>query len=158
ADLAWLIEQGWRQAIHRHLRYGGKVIGICGGYQMLGRTVSDPHGVEGTPGVSTALGLLEIDTELTRDKRLAQGRARLAFADAVVSGYEIHMGSSRGAAMSHPAFYIGERVEGARSADDRVLGTYLHGLFDAPEALLALLRWAGLDSDTSVDLAQLREE
>jgi adenosylcobyric acid synthase len=158
ADLDWLLAHGWQQALARHLRYGGKLIGICGGYQMLGRTVADPHGVEGAPGVSQGLGLLDIDTELTREKRLEQVSGRCAFADAVVSGYEIHMGTSHGEALARPAFYLGDRPEGARSADDQILGSYLHGLFDTPQACAALLRWAGLDSNASVDLAQLRED
>ncbi|MGH8807307.1 MAG: cobyric acid synthase [Noviherbaspirillum sp.] len=158
ADLAWLIENGWREALHKHVRYGGKLIGICGGYQMLGRTVSDPHGVEGPPGVSSALGMLDIDTELTKDKRLAQVSGHCAFADATVSGYEIHMGISGGAATTRPALYIGDRPEGARSDDDQILGTYLHGLFDAPQAMSALLRWAGLADAAPIDLAQLREQ
>jgi adenosylcobyric acid synthase len=158
-DLAWLLAQGWPQALRRHLRYGGKLIGICGGYQMLGRSVADPHGVEGAPGVSPALGLLDIETELTRDKRLAQVEGRCAFADdAPVSGYEIHMGMSYGSATAMPAFYLGERPEGARSPDDQILGTYLHGLFDTPQALSALLCWAGLEAGASVDLAALREQ
>jgi adenosylcobyric acid synthase len=158
ADLAWLREQGWDEALRRHVRYGGKVIGVCGGYQMLGRSVADPHGVEGKPGVSPALGLLDIDTELTREKRLAHAEGHCAFADARVSGYEIHMGISSGASTERPAFYIGDRAEGARSADDLVLGSYLHGLFDAPQAMGALLRWAGLKEIVPVDLAHLREQ
>jgi adenosylcobyric acid synthase len=156
-DLDWLIANGWRDALLRHARYGGKIIGICGGYQMLGMTVADPHGVEGAPGVSQGLGLLDIATELTREKRLEQVSGTCAFADAGVSGYEIHMGTSEGAARANPAFMIEGRAEGARSADDHILGTYLHGLFDTPSACSALLRWAGLDSDVTVDTAQLRE-
>ena len=157
-DLEWLIAQGWPQALRKHLRYGGKLIGICGGYQMLGRTVADPHGVEGAPGVSPALGLLDIDTELTRDKRLAQVSGHCAFADADVHGYEIHMGISQGAATATPAFHIGGRPEGARSSDDQILGTYLHGLFDTPQALSALLQWAGLEAAAPVNLRALREQ
>ncbi|MFC7288093.1 cobyric acid synthase [Herminiimonas glaciei] len=156
-DLDWLIANGWRETLLRHARYGGKIIGICGGYQMLGMTVADPHGVEGRPGVSQGLGLLDIATELTREKRLEQVSGTCAFADAGVSGYEIHMGTSEGAARSSPVFMIDGRAEGARSDDDHILGTYLHGLFDTPSACSALLRWAGLDSDVTVDTAQLRE-
>jgi adenosylcobyric acid synthase len=156
-DLDWLIANGWREALLRHLRYGGKVIGICGGYQMLGRRVADPHGVEGAPGVSSGLGLLDVDTELTREKRLEQVSGDCAFADAAVSGYEIHMGVSDGPDRGAPAFIIGGLPEGARSTDDRVLGTYLHGVFDTPSACNALLRWAGLHGDMAVDTAQLRE-
>ncbi len=157
-DLAWLIEQGWQQALAKHLRYGGKVIGICGGFQMLGKTIVDPHGIEGAPGRSHGLGLLDVDTELTEDKRLLQVSGRCAFAEAAVSGYEIHMGISHGAALANPAFHVGDRPEGARSADGQILGTYLHGLFDTPQALDALLRWAGLASETSIDPARLREQ
>jgi adenosylcobyric acid synthase len=137
------------------------VIGICGGLQMLGRTISDPHGVEGIPGTSAGLGLLDIDTELTQDKRLAQTTGRCVLDpddhDATVAGYEIHMGVSTGAALDRPVFTIGDRPEGARSADDQILGTYLHGLFDTPQACAALLRWAGLHNADGIDLAQLRE-
>ncbi|RJG14778.1 cobyric acid synthase [Massilia cavernae] len=156
-DLAWLLAQGWGEYIARHVRYGGKVIGICGGFQMLGATVGDPHGVEGDAGQSRALGLLDMHTELTRDKRLAQVTGHCEFADASVAGYEIHMGISTGAAMERPAFRIGGRGEGARSGDDQILGSYLHGMFDTPQACAALLRWAGLESCTGVNTAQLRE-
>jgi adenosylcobyric acid synthase len=165
-DLEWLSTQGWQDALSKHLRYGGKLIGICGGFQMLGRSVADPHGVEGVPGSTPALGLLEIDTTLTMDKRLAQVSGHCAFAegsaDIPVSGYEIHMGISHGLALVRPAFLIAEgagtRPEGAVSADNQILGTYLHGLFDTPSASSALLRWAGLQTGTTVDLAQLREQ
>jgi adenosylcobyric acid synthase len=156
-DLAWLLEQGWGDYIARHVRYGGKVIGICGGFQMLGTSVGDPHGVEGAAGRSRGLGLLDMHTELTRDKRLAQVHGRCAFADADVSGYEIHMGVSSGPALERPAFQFDGRGEGAISDDGQVLGSYLHGMFDAPQACAALLRWAGLDSLHTVDTAQLRD-
>ena len=157
-DLAWLIEQGWGDYIARHLRYGGKVIGICGGFQMLGESVGDPHGVEGAAGVSAGLCLLEMHTELTPEKRLALVSGQCAFDDAPVTGYEIHMGVSSGAALARPAFVIDGRAEGARSQDDQILGSYLHGMFDTPGACSALLRWAGLHSTATVDTAQLREE
>jgi adenosylcobyric acid synthase len=157
ADLAWLHAQGWSEQIARHLRYGGKVIGICGGFQMLGRSVADPLGVEGAAGVSAGLGLLEMETEMCADKKLKLVTGTCAFANAAVSGYEIHMGVSRGTALGRPAFRIDDRPEGARSTDEQVLGTYLHGLFDNPFACAALLRWAGLDVQQQVDTAQLRE-
>jgi adenosylcobyric acid synthase len=158
ADLAFLVAQGWPEKIARHLRYGGKVIGVCGGFQMLGQSIDDPHGIEGQCGSSAGLGLLDMTTELTRDKRLAQVSGRCAFADAGVSAYEIHMGTSSGAALDRPAFHIGGRPEGARSQDEQILGTYLHGLFDTPQASSALLKWAGLHSDVSVDTSALREQ
>ena len=157
SDLAWLIDQGWDKYIARHLRYGGKLIGICGGFQMLGTSVSDPHGVEGDAGVSTGLGLLAMNTALTREKRLAQVSGSCEFAHAPVTGYEIHMGVSTGIAFERPVFTIEGRPEGARSPDDQVMGSYLHGMFDTPQACAALLRWAGLESETTVDTASLRE-
>jgi adenosylcobyric acid synthase len=157
ADLAWLTANGWSDAVLKHLRYGGKVIGICGGFQMLGRAVTDPYGVEGPAGASTGLALLDMATELTREKRLVEVSGRCSFADAAVRGYEIHAGISTGLALSKPAFTIGGQPEGAISEDNQVLGTYVHGIFDHAEACNALLRWAGLDAHSAVDLAELRE-
>jgi adenosylcobyric acid synthase len=161
ADLAWLKQQGWEDAIRRHLRYGGKLIGICGGFQMLGRFVDDPDGVEGVAGRSEALGLLDLETTLTREKRLAQVGGRCVFdpasQGAAVSGYEIHMGVSSGAALFRPAFDIEGRAEGACSEDEQIIGSYLHGMFDNGQACAALLRWAGLHSEHAVDAAALRE-
>jgi adenosylcobyric acid synthase len=161
ADLAWLRAQGWEPALNRHLRYGGKVIGICGGFQMLGATVHDPDGAEGPAGSTAGLGFLALDTVMQADKRLAQVQGRCVFPgapdDAQVMGYEIHLGDSTGAALATPAFTIDGHPEGAVSDDNQVLGTYLHGVFDHPDACRALLAWAGLHSDRSVDLGALRE-
>jgi adenosylcobyric acid synthase len=158
ADLAWLRAQGWDEAIARHLRYGGKLIGICGGLQMLGRAVHDPLGIEGEPGSSEGLGWLELETTLEPHKQLHRAQGRLAFADAQVSGYEIHCGISRGPALAQPLARLDDgRPDGARSADDQVIGTYLHGLFDAPQALVALLQWAGLRDAVTLDVHALRE-
>jgi adenosylcobyric acid synthase len=164
-DLDFLKQRGWQQVLEKHLRYGGKVIGICGGYQMLGQIVSDPHGVEGKAGESEGLGLLDITTELTKEKRLQQVQGVCAFGDipaAQVSGYEIHMGVTYASSDTLPAFIMNEgkerEEEGTRSPDDLILGTYLHGLFDHPEACHALLKWAGLQSDVTVDLNALREQ
>jgi adenosylcobyric acid synthase len=158
-DLAWLRAQGWDTALARHLRYGGKVLGVCGGFQMLGQRVSDPHGVEASAGDSKGLGLLELSTTMGLDKHLRQVAGVCIFdgSGARVEGYEIHMGASEGAALACPAFRIGDRNEGACSADGQVMGTYLHGLFDDPDACSALLRWAGLRSERRVDAAALRE-
>jgi adenosylcobyric acid synthase len=167
ADLAWLHAQGWVSALRRHLRYGGKVIGICGGFQMLGHQVHDPEGVEGPAGSSAGLGLLDIETTIGREKQLrnVQGMLTLGAQRVVdvdndlaptnphvageavpVNGYEIHMGSSCGAALSRPTIRIetstGVRFDGAQSDDGQVLGTYLHGLFDHPDAARTLLAWA----------------
>lgn len=160
ADLAWLRDNGWTAALGRHLRYGGRVIGVCGGFQMLGRTIADPLGIEGAPGVTEGLGWFAMETELTRDKRLAHVSGHCAFGDAPapVSGYEIHMGVSRGPALERPAYVIEGRPEGARSPDGQILGSYLHGLFDIPEACAALLQWAGMENARGVDMAGLREK
>jgi len=158
ADLAWLRAQGWDAAIARHLRHGGKLLGICGGLQMLGTAVHDPHGIEGAPGSSEGLGWLDLQTTLERGKQLHNVRGHLALDDAPVRGYEIHCGISHGPALERPASRLdGGRVDGALSADGQVMGSYLHGLFDAPEALDALLRWAGLRDAAPLDLPALRE-
>ncbi len=158
-DLRRLREQGWDAAIHRHLRYGGKVIGVCGGLQMLGRWVHDPAGLEGEPGSSPGLGLLDFETTLEPEKQLRRVEGRLTLADAFVTGYEIHAGVSTGPALNRPAAQLSDgRPDGAVSDDGQILGTYLHGLFDAAPARDALLRWAGLAVRETPDYRQLREE
>jgi adenosylcobyric acid synthase len=158
ADLAWLRAQGWDAAIARHLRYGGKLIGICGGLQMLGRAIHDPLGAESEPGSSEGLGWLDLETSLELQKHLHRVRGRLSFGDAHVHGYEIHCGVSYGPALAHPfARLDGGRNDGALSADGQVIGTYLHGVFDDPQALRALLQWAGLRSAETVNVHALRE-
>jgi len=143
ADLAWLRANGWEEAIASHLRYGGKLIGICGGLQMLGRTLHDPHGLEGVPGSAAGLGLLDLETTLGPEKQLENVSGRLALAaDAEVRGYEIHMGVSHGPALARPATHLAGRADGALSEDGRILASYVHGLFDTPAALAALLAWA----------------
>ena len=166
ADLAWLQAQGWQADIARHLRYGGKLLGICGGYQMLGHRVHDPQGVEGAPGSSAALGLLDIETVLQGEKTLRQAQGHCVWpeaAQAAVAGYEIHMGESSGAACASPAFMLRQddgtlRADGACSADGQIMGSYLHGLFDLPSACNALLAWAGLRDAAAPDLNALREQ
>ena len=159
ADLAWLRTQGWDVALAKHLRYGGKVIGICGGLQMLGRAVHDPQGIEGEPGSSEGLGWLDIETTLESHKHLRRAHGRLAFADASVRGYEIHCGVSSGEGLLTPFADLHDgRSDGIRSADGQILGSYLHGLFDDPQALHALLEWAGLRDAATVDIHALREE
>ncbi|HCK81043.1 MAG TPA: cobyric acid synthase [Candidatus Competibacter sp.] len=158
-DLRRLRQQGWDTDIQRHLRYGGKVIGICGGFQMLGRHVHDPAGLEGEPGSSPALGLLDFITTLEPEKQLRRVEGRLLLEEAPVTGYEIHAGVSNGPALSRPAVRLTDgRLDGAASADGQLLGTYLHGLFDTASARDALLRWAGLAVRETPDYRQLRED
>ena len=158
-DLAWLKESGWESVILRHLRYGGKLIGICGGYQMLGTMVHDPDGLEGQPGSSRGLGLLEMQTTLTQEKQLKLVIGQLLMSDACVKGYEIHAGVSEGQALLNPVIRMenGE-MEGCMSQDQQILGTYLHGFFDDPDACAALLQWAGAKSIQPVDFEALSEQ
>jgi adenosylcobyric acid synthase len=157
SDLGWLRAHGWEAAIRRHLRYGGKLIGICGGFQMLGREVSDPLGLEGPPGTSPGLALLDMVTVLEPEKQLANVSGILAFGDAPVTGYEIHCGVSRGTAIARPLVRLDGRHDGAISEDGQILGTYLHGLFESRPACDALLEWAGLAAPRTPDYHALRE-
>ncbi len=128
ADLAALREAGFEIDIAAHRRRGGHILGLCGGYQMLGRSVADPDGIEGPAGTVAGLGLLDVDTVLTGDKRLerAQGEA----GGAPFSGYEMHMGTTTGPGCARPFARLADgSPEGAVSADGRVTGTYVHGLF-----------------------------
>lgn len=157
ADLEWLRAHGWDKAIARHLRYGGKVLGICGGFQMLGRAVEDPMGIEGPAGRSRGLGFLEVETTLEAAKTLERVEGVLLPTNEPIRGYEIHMGVSGGPGLRRPAVRLASRDDGARSEDDQVLGTYLHGLFDEAKACAALLRWAGLADARLLDYVALRE-
>jgi adenosylcobyric acid synthase len=159
-DCEWLRKQGWDVAIQRHLRYGGKLLGICGGYQMLGHWIDDPQGIEGEPGRSAGLGLADMTTELTEHKQLRRISGRLSIGDqAVVHGYEIHCGVSSGSALETPAVFFDDgRADGLISADGQIMGTYMHGLFDHPDACRSILEWAGVESHSVPDLAQIREQ
>lgn len=157
ADLAFLREQGWPAAIAKHLRYGGKLLGICGGLQMLGTRIDDPHGLEGAAGSSDGLDLLTFNTVLEPEKQLRSVRGRLSLESAAVAGYEIHAGVSRGPGLNGAVQLDDGRLDGGLSADGQVLGTYLHGLFESSEACSALLRWAGLGEVQAVDYHALRE-
>ncbi|EKT4522207.1 cobyric acid synthase [Pseudomonas putida] len=157
-DLAQLRERGWDAAIARHLRYGGKLIGICGGLQMLGQQVHDPLGLEGAAGSSPGLGLLDYVTVLEAEKQLRNVCGTLGLEQATVSGYEIHAGVTRGPALERPAVQLTDgRCDGAISADGQILATYLHGLFEGSHSCAALLRWAGLEDAQAIDYEALRE-
>ena len=158
SDLNWLKQQGWQQHINKHLRYGGKVIGICGGYQMLGKQLHDPNGIEGAPGTIAGLGLLDIETVIETQKQLALVDGHLIWDETPVSGYEIHMGVSEGPALKNPAIQLDNKVDGVISKDNQIMGTYLHGLFDKETALHGLLNWAGLENIKTFDYEALREQ
>ena len=158
ADLDWLRTQGWDTAIQKHLRYGGKVIAICGGFQMLGHMIHDPDAIEGEAGSSIGLGLLDMQTTLKKNKQLQNVQGRLSLNDANVSGYEIHAGISTGTALKHPAIYLKDRDDGAISEDNQIMGSYFHGLFESPAACQALLKWAGLEQAKQIDYQAMREQ
>ncbi|MBP8938058.1 cobyric acid synthase [Agrobacterium genomosp. 3 str. CIP 111-78] len=128
ADLAVLKNAGLDIDIKAHARRGGYVLGLCGGYQMLGKTVADPDGIEGPPATVTGLGLLDVDTVLTGDKRLVSVRGR-SFDGIDLSGYEMHVGETKSAADSLPFSMIEGYADGTISPDGRAFGTYIHGLF-----------------------------
>ena len=129
ADLAFLREQGWDIDIAAHIRRGGSVMGICGGYQMLGKSVSDPQGIEGSPGTVPGLGLLDLQTELCGDKTLVEVAGTDPCGGDAIRGYEMHVGITSGLDLQRPMLTIGDRPEGAVSADGRISGCYVHGLF-----------------------------
>ncbi|NTT87678.1 cobyric acid synthase [Tabrizicola fusiformis] len=143
-DLAFLRAQGWDVDLAAHVRRGGHVLGICGGYQMLGRVVADPQGIEGPAGETAGLGLLDIATVMTPDKRLSRVSARHVDSGLPVEGYEIHIGQSHGPDCARPFAQIEGRNEGAVSASGRIMGSYLHGLFLSDAFRAAFLAGLGI--------------
>ena len=128
-DLAYLRAQGWDVDLAAHHRRGGRVLGICGGYQMLGQMISDPDGIEGTLGDSAGLGLLDVVTQMTGDKRLTSVHAVHVDTELPFEGYEIHIGRTVGPDNARPFAHVDGQPEGAQSSDGRVMGSYLHGMF-----------------------------
>ena len=128
-DLAFLREQGWDTDIFAHVRRGGRVLGLCGGYQMMGRAVKDLAGIEGPKGVAPGLGLLDVETVMTPDKHLNPVSATHLATGLEVRGYEMHKGETFGPDCTRPVLDIAGRQDGARSADGRLEGTYVHGFF-----------------------------
>ncbi|MBX6321791.1 MAG: cobyric acid synthase [Rhodospirillaceae bacterium] len=143
ADLELFRAEGWDIDLKTHVRRGGWVLGLCGGYQMLGTRIADPLGVEGPAGAVEGLGLLDVTTELAAEKTLAAAEGIELSTGAAVRGYEMHMGRTEGPGTGRPMLRMGTRHDGARSPDGRVLGCYLHGLFAADgfrHAFLAALK------------------
>jgi adenosylcobyric acid synthase len=147
ADLHALDRNGWRAQIVDHATRGGHVVGLCGGYQMLGRVVRDPLGIDGTPGEAEGLGLLDIETVMHPAKTVRNASARSVLHDVPLTGYEIHLGETTGPDCVRPVAAIDGRPDGAMSADGRVMGTYLHGLFDAGAFRRAFLAGFGVGAE-----------
>jgi len=150
-DLAFLRRQGWDVDLRSHVRRGGRVLGLCGGYQMLGRTIADPDGVEGPAGTVDGLGLLDVATVMTADKSTTEVAGRHCATGAPVRGYEIHLGRTEGADSARPVVTIGDRPDGATSADGRVQGTYVHGLFGSDQFRRAWLAQFAVASAVAYD-------
>ncbi len=138
-DLDWLLSLGWEQEIRAFREGGGIIMGLCGGFQMLGKSIADPYGVEGAAGISEALGLLDVETVLEQDKCLANARGLIIGETCEACGYEIHMGRSIVSGDCIPFLRVSSRnntpvddLDGAVSRDGKVTGTYFHGIFDEP--------------------------
>ena len=144
-DLKALRASGWDRDLAAHRRRGGRVIGICGGYQMLGTRITDPLGLEGEEREIEGLGLLDVETEMAPEKTVRNSSARSLEYDTPLSGYEIHLGITRGADCARPSVIIDGRADGAVSTDGKVMGTYLHGLFGADAYRAELLRSFGIE-------------
>jgi len=143
ADLEALRANNWDVGLRAHHLAGGRILGICGGYQMLGRTIADPDGVEGTPGESRGLGLIDVETVLAPNKQLRTESARHEATGEALAGYHMHMGVTEGPDTARPFARVGHEAEGAVSSDGRVMGTYLHGLFGADGFRAAFLASLG---------------
>jgi adenosylcobyric acid synthase len=147
ADLAAFRAQGWDVDLHAHIRRGGQVIGICGGYQMLGREVADPEGIEGKAGSFPGLGHLDVTTVMKPEKHLSLTEATYLPTGDPVTGYEIHLGETTGSDCDRAWLRIGDRAEGAASPSGRVRGCYLHGLFSSDAFRAAILGDLGVTSN-----------
>ena len=156
-DLDFLRAQGWHIDLAAHVRRCGYVLGICGGYQMLGRRICDPDGIEGPAGETPGLNLLDVDTVMTADKRLTRTEATHAATGAPIRGYEIHIGETTGEARSRPFADVGGEAEGAVSADGRVMGSYLHGMFSGDDFRRAFLRQLGAAPSSTSYAAGIEE-
>ncbi|WP_327211441.1 cobyric acid synthase [Rhizobium ruizarguesonis] len=147
SDLDNFRAQGWDRDLQAHVRRGGRVIGICGGYQMLGRMVRDPLGIEGGTLETPGLGLLDVETDMAPEKTVRNSAARSTEYDAPLAGYQIHLGITRGPDCDRPSAIIDGAPDGALSADGRIMGTYLHGLFASDAYRARLLQSFGLSGE-----------
>ena len=155
-DLAFLKAQGWDIDLAAHVRRGGRVLGLCGGYQMLGNSISDSEGIEGTPGSDAGLGLLDIETVMTPTKHLTEVQATHIGTGTAFDGYEIHIGETRGPDCARPFAAVDGKPEGAVRADGLVAGSYLHGMFRDDQFRAAYLATLGVVS--SLDYCETVEQ
>ncbi len=143
-DLDFLRKQGWDIDLSAHVRRGGHVLGLCGGYQMLGRSVADPDGIEGPPGETPGLGLLDVTTVMSPEKSLTRINAEHAETKQPIKAYEIHIGRTEGADRARPFAFVDGAPEGAISVNGRAQGSYLHGLFASDAFRAAYLARIGI--------------
>jgi adenosylcobyric acid synthase len=152
ADLKALRAEGWDIDLAAHARRGGRVLGLCGGYQMLGRAIDDPDGIEGPPEAVVGLGLLDVRTRMTAHKMLRAVEGVCLANGARFSGYEMHVGRTEGADCARPLLRYGDgREDGAVSADRRIMGAYVHGLFGEDAQRAAWLASLGAPSSLAYD-------
>ncbi len=151
ADLAFLRQEGWDIDLLAHYRQGGHILGLCGGFQMLGRRIADPEGIEGEPGEAAGLELLDIDTVLRSEKQLGETSGTEIASGAPVRGYEMHLGVTTGPGLARPMLDLNGRSDGAISTDGRVAGCYLHGLFASDSFRQAFLARLGAESTAHYD-------
>ena len=142
-DLKFLREQGWDIDLYAHYRRGGHILGLCGGYQMLGKQIDDPSGLDGPAGSTEGLGLLNVNTEMLPEKTLKKVTAIHRESKLAVNGYEIHLGRTTGEDCNRPFTYLDKEPEGACSRDGRISGSYLHGLFCSDDFRSAFLESLG---------------
>ncbi len=158
SDYKWLRDSGWKSIVDKHLRYGGKLMGICGGLQMLGNNIHDPLGIEGDKESLQALGYLDFETTLEDQKQLMNVAGGVIGSQLTLQGYEIHAGVSSGPAFDKCLFDLGDHQDGVMSEDKQVLGSYIHGIFDSVDMLNYLLAWAGLDGAEKFDYQQHQDK
>ncbi|MFN4143490.1 cobyric acid synthase [Aestuariivirga sp.] len=148
ADLDALRREGWDIDLKAHVRRGGLVLGLCGGYQMLGRRIADPQGLEGPPGGTEGLGLLDVETTLLPDKTLTRTSGTHLASGAAVEGYEIHLGRTEGPDCARPFALLGGHPDGAVSSTGQVMGSYLHGCFGSDEFRAKFLKELGVKASS----------
>ncbi len=154
ADLAFFRAQGWDIDLLAHHRRGGRIIGLCGGYQMLGKHIGDPEGIEGAPGGAEGLGLLDVETQLTGDKALVAAEGRELASGNAIRGYEMHIGNTTGPGTQSAMIELAGRADGAVSSDGRVAGCYLHGIFAADAYRQSLLASLGIRAASGLNYDQ----